>query len=179
MAASLKSRIDKLLNDLGAKPAPGTVDIRNRLSIFSRLAEDLESGQSAIEADQQIAVMQQTISELQSKLQLANAQSEQLQKVLDAARDKIREIEQQQEQNEDLSTIERQILYFFDRNGEAFEPGVARHIGKPAGSLDDMLDRLVADKFLHSKMEWEVSVKIYFLSKKGKSWLARDRERGP
>ena len=115
--ATLKSRIDKLINDIGGLHRPGPVDIKNRLVAFSHLAEALESGQSAVESEQKITAMEATIKDLEAKFSGAGVQVEKLQSALEAARDEIRRIQADEDENEPVSSAEAGILYALDKFG--------------------------------------------------------------
>lgn len=183
--ATLKSRIDKLINDLGGNPKPGPVDIRNRLATFASLAEALESGQSAIEAEEKITVLEATIKELEanlrraeSKLESANMQGQQLQSSLDAARDDIRRARKQKEESEPLSTIETRILNWMDVNGPTFEEAISKQMQVLNGTKT-ILAGLVEAGFVTTTEEPGEGAPHYFLTKKAKAWIEMDRLKGP
>jgi len=174
--ASLTSRIDKLINDLGGTPKPGPVDIRNRLTAFSTLAEALESGQSAVEAEQKIAVLEASVSALKAERDGLKAEGEKLQAALDSTRDEIRRIQNQTDENEPLSSIETRILRYVDRTGQGFEEDLAEPLAINKWVAQRMLSDLCKAGFLTAEYDPDGdpdTPPIYYLAKKGKAWLEK------
>ena len=174
---TFKSRIDKLINDLGGNPKPGPIDIRNRLIKFSALAEALESGQSSIEAEQKIAALEATVNELQAKLESADAQAENLQATLDSARDDLRRIQKQEAEHEALSDIEAKILSLISSGGEGDRNFIAHHLKVSEWVAMSALRDLEESGLL--KPQSAGLHPFLMLTKKGKAWLSKNRPPRP
>ena len=186
VSASLKSRIDKLWNALGGKSKPDVGAIRGVLAQWSTLADELESGQSSIEAEKKIAVLEKAIVELEAqnkateaKLQYAESQAVNLQSELEATRDELRRAQKQEDENEPLSTTESRILRFIDESDEALVADIAKALGVSAGIVRRGIKYLTSVELVSFEGEDDDSLPFYGLTKKARAWMKRERASNP
>lgn len=179
-SASLKSRIDKLINRLGETPPLTAPQIRGSLTQFSTIADALESGQSSADADARIKQLE---SELQAERdareadrrnlqsQLGNLQSE-----LDAAKKELRRAQNQEDENQPLSTLDRRILEHLDKCGADMTDFIAKAVTANEWAVRELLERLRLSGFLECDGDEAVGLPGFFLTKKAKAWLAKHRD---
>jgi len=103
---SLKNRIESLVSALGTSPPPAIPCIRGMLMEFAGLAEDLESGQSARDAETKIAT-------LEAAFQQSESEKQQLKTNLEALNVEIDKLRAEPEQSE-RPEIEERLLVVLD-----------------------------------------------------------------
>ena len=161
--------IDKLTDSLGLANPPNMVAIRGELVKFSHLAETLEGGQSAIEADREIEALEAKVHDLEATLNLAETEIKRFQ-----------EEEKERTANYDLAPLEREIMRFL--GGEDFpvvSAAIADNLRQPRTLVQHHLDVLWDGKFVSCNMNPMLgrtnSLPTFQLEKLGRAYVAKHR----
>lgn len=177
----LGSLLDDITNSLGKEAIPVT---KGKVVKAAFLADALESGQSAIEADQQIAILTKAITELQTQnqalktqLEYSEAQSKNLHSELEAAKEDFRRAQQQDEESQPLSTLERRILEHIDGCGADMTDLISSATGAAEWAVKELIDRLRKSGFVDGDQPIDDGLTGFFLTSKAKAWLVNQSRR--